>query len=81
MQGEPGCDQSCDNDKKAKISEADVKFFEVSDLRFAGLLAIFVFLGRGGVGGRHSGIIAYAFREQVCGKKGADSLSAARSTH
>jgi hypothetical protein len=59
MQGEPGSDQSCDDEEEAKIAEADVQFFEVRDLDFAGLLALLVLLGRGEAGGRHRGIIAY----------------------
>ena len=58
-EGEPGGDQRCDDRQKAEISEAAVEFFKVRDLRLAGLLALFVLLGRGEAGGRHRGIIAY----------------------
>src|SRR5260370_9392899 len=59
MEGEPGGDQRCDDQEKADISEAAVQVFEVRDLHLTGLLALFVLLGRAGVGRRHSGIIAY----------------------
>ena len=59
MQGEPGCDQSCGDEKEAKIAETDVQLFEVGDPHLAGLLALLVLLGRGEAGGRHRGIIAY----------------------
>jgi hypothetical protein len=36
-----------------------VHAFEMCDLYLAGLLALFIFLGRGGAGRRHRGIIAY----------------------
>jgi hypothetical protein len=39
-----------------------VHVFKVRDLHLAGLLALFILLGRGGVGRRHRGIIAYRAR-------------------
>ena len=66
MKREPCGDQRHDDDEKAKISEAEMLLFEVHDLRFAGLLASFVLLGRGGVGGMHRGIIAYLFDHLLC---------------
>ena len=67
MKREPGRDQRCDDCEEAKISEAAVQFFEVCNLCFAGLLALFVLLGRGGAGGMHRGIIAYIFERLLLG--------------
>jgi hypothetical protein len=58
MEREPGSDQGCDDKEKADISEAAVHVFKVRDLHLAGLLTLFVLLGRGVAGQRHSGIIA-----------------------
>jgi hypothetical protein len=44
VEREPSSDQCYYDDKKAQISEAAVKFFEVCDLSFAGLLALLVLL-------------------------------------
>jgi hypothetical protein len=62
MEREPSSDQGCDDQEKADISEAAVHVFEVRDLHLAGLLAIFILLGWGGIGRRHKGIIAYPCR-------------------
>ena len=59
MKGEPGGDERCDDYEEADISKAAVHLFEVRDLHLAGLLALFILLGRGGAGLRHRGIIAY----------------------
>jgi len=60
MEGEPGGDQRCDDQEKADISKAAVHVFKVRDLHLAGMLALFILLGRGGAGRRHRGIIAHA---------------------
>ena len=59
MEGEPGCDERCDDYEQANVSEAPVDFFKARDLHLTGLLAFFVLLGWRGVGRRHRGIIAY----------------------
>src|ERR1700733_15685598 len=61
MKREPGGDQGCDDQEKAKISETEMLPFEVRYLRLAGLPTSFVLLGRGRVEGMHRGIIAYLF--------------------
>ena len=60
MEREPGCDQCCDDDEQAKISKAEMQLFKVRNLYLAGLLTLFVLLGRGGGGGMHKNIIAYS---------------------
>ncbi len=44
MERKPGCDEGCDNDEEADISEAEVRGFKALDLHLAGLLALFVLL-------------------------------------
>ena len=58
MEGEPGGDQRCNDQEKADISEAAVHVFKVPDLSLAGLLVLFILLGRGGAGRGHRDIIA-----------------------
>jgi hypothetical protein len=62
MEGEPGGNECCDDEKKADISKAAMDVFKVRDLHLTSLLALFIFLGRGGgTGEMHRGIIAYPF--------------------
>jgi hypothetical protein len=42
--GEPGGDKGCDDCEEAKISEAEMKLFKVSDLQLASLLTLLVLL-------------------------------------
>ena len=59
MEREPGGDQRCSDYEESEVSKAAVLFFEVRDALLAGLLALFIFFGRGKVRRRHRGIIAY----------------------
>jgi hypothetical protein len=65
MEGKPGCDQRGDDYEEAKISEADMEFFEVRYLGLADLLAFFVLLGWGVAGWRHRSIIAYRRNAEI----------------
>ena len=44
MEGAPSENQSGYDEEEAQVSDAEMQFFEVRDLRFAGLLAVLVFL-------------------------------------
>ena len=59
MERKPGGNCGCNDEEKTEIAEAAMQFFKVRDLHLAGLLALFILLGRGESGGRHRGIIAY----------------------
>jgi hypothetical protein len=59
MKREPGSNQCGNYYEKTEISKAEMQAFEVRDLCLAGLLALLVLLGWGGIEGRHRGIIAY----------------------
>ena len=66
VEREPGGDQYCNDYEETEISETAMEFFEVRDLRLAGLLALFVFFGGREIGRMHRGIIAYPCALVLC---------------
>jgi hypothetical protein len=57
IEREPGGDYGCHDHEETQIPHFDVEIFEVRDLCFAGLLALFVLVERRRSEGLHRGII------------------------
>jgi hypothetical protein len=73
MEAEPGGDQRCNHQEKTDIAKAAVHSFKVRDLPLTGLLELFILLGWGGVGRRHTAIIAQRLLPVERGDRGNSS--------